>query len=127
MPFTRILVQSGRSAEELKIISDTLHQTLVDAFHVPHDDRFQVIEEYPEERFNYDFNYQTGKRTSKFTMFNIIAGKPRDLNTKESFYKKLCQRITERTDIPEDDIMIVIQFTQPDDWSFGRGIRFSLT
>ncbi|WP_330960925.1 tautomerase family protein [Photobacterium sp. 53610] len=126
MPFTRIMVQTGRSEEELKIISDTLHQTLVDEFNVPPEDRFQVIDEYPEGRLIYDETYLSGKRTSNYILFLITAGKPRDKGMKARFYQVLSQRISEKTGISQDDVMVVIQFTNPDDWSFSGGNLYTI-
>ncbi|WP_120512663.1 tautomerase family protein [Photobacterium salinisoli] len=126
MPLTRIVVQAGRTESELKIISDTLHQTLVDTFHVPPDDCFQLIDEYPSDRLVVNQHYLTGERSSKYTLFSITAGKPRDQATKARFYQMLCDRLVERMNMSPDDVMVVIQFTNPDDWSFSGGKLFRL-
>ena len=121
MPMTRITVQEGRSAAELHQVQDILHQTLVNEFDVPAADRFQIVDIKPAEQLHYDPHYMTGERSSRFTLFEITAGKPRRLEQKQALYHTLTQRLVATLGMRPDDVMIVIRFTATEDWCFGLG------
>lgn len=124
MPFTRIIVQAGRPSHELHQIADLFHQVLVEEFDVPADDRFQVIEERPAGMLHYASHYQAGTRSERYTLFHITAGKPRSSEQKRCFYQRLQQLLHTQLALPPDDVMVIIQFTTPDDWSFSRGVMY---
>ncbi|WP_416347506.1 tautomerase family protein [Acerihabitans sp. TG2] len=126
MPFTRIIFRQGRWDDELHRISDILHQALVDEFAVPPADRFQVIEALASMHLIYDPHYLTGRRSADYLLFHITAGKPRDGDQKRNFYRILTDRLVAALGISPDDIMIVMQFTSPEDWCFGNGTVFTL-
>lgn len=46
MPLIRFDLLEGRSETELVAILDTAHQAVLDAFHVPPRDRYQIIYEH---------------------------------------------------------------------------------
>lgn len=125
MPLTRIVLQEGRSEQALRTLSTLLHDTLVAEFAVPPDDCFQVIETLPAGRLIYNRHYLTGARSENFTLFLITAGKPRSREQKQNLYRALAARLHEALGIHPDDVMIVIQFTTADDWSFGGGRMFT--
>lgn len=61
MPFSRIALHQGKSADYLQTLSDSLHQALVEAFEVPPTDKFQVIDQYRPGEFIYDRDYLGGR------------------------------------------------------------------
>lgn len=121
MPIVRITVQEGRSAAELHQLQHILHQTLVDEFDVPENDRFQVLDIKPTAQLHYDPHYMTGERSTRFTLFEITAGKPRHLEQKQALYRTLTLRLVDALGMHPDDVMIVISFTASEDWCFGLG------
>lgn len=121
MPMTRVTVQEGRSPDELRQLLAILHQTLVDEFDVPENDRFQVLDITPAAQLYYDSHYLTGERSARFTLFEITAGKPRRLEQKQALYRTLTQRLADALGMRPDDVMIVISFTATEDWCFGLG------
>ncbi len=121
MPMTRISLLKGKSIEYLRAISDSLHQALVDAFEVPPDDRFQVIHQHEPEELVFDRHYMGGPRSDDFVLFCITAGKLRSTAIKQTFYKKLVQLLAEAPGIRPEDVMVVINTTQTDEWSFSAG------
>jgi phenylpyruvate tautomerase PptA (4-oxalocrotonate tautomerase family) len=121
MPMTRVSLLKGKSTEYLRAISDSLHQALVDAFEVPPDDRFQVIHQHEPEELVFDRHYMGGPRSDDFVLFCITAGKLRSTAVKQAFYKKLVQLLAEAPGIRSEDVMVVINTTQTDEWSFSAG------
>ncbi|WP_312664574.1 tautomerase family protein [Pantoea sp. CTOTU49201] len=126
MPFTRITVRDGWSDADLQTLSDTLHEVLVAEFNVPHDDRFQVIESLAVQRFIYNRHYLSGGRSDRYVLLNIVAGKPRSVEQKCATYQVLSKRLQQRLNLDPNDLMIIIQQTQPEDWSFSGGKMFAL-
>ncbi|ADU71481.1 tautomerase family protein [Pantoea sp. At-9b] len=127
MPFTRILVREGWRDDDLQTLSDTLHEVLVAEFSVPPTDRFQLIESLPAARFIYDRHYLSGGRSDRYVLFSLVAGKSRSTEQKRSFYRVLSERLQQRLDLDPNDVMVVIQQTSAEEWSFSGGEMFDLS
>ena len=53
MPFVRIDLLRGKSAEYRKTIGEIVYKAMREVIDVPADDKFQVITEHPPEELNY--------------------------------------------------------------------------
>ncbi|RON12123.1 tautomerase family protein [Pseudomonas frederiksbergensis] len=121
MPFARISLHRGKSAEYLQALSQGLHDALVESFEVPMADRFQVIHQHEVGELVFDPGYLGGPRSHDFVLIAITAGRPRDIETKQRFYRNLVERLSRAPGIDPEDVMVVITTTAPDEWSFGGG------
>ncbi|APW88247.1 hypothetical protein AWN63_12805 [Klebsiella variicola] len=54
-------------------------------------------------------------------MIHIFAGKPRSRAQKQGLYRRLCARLDDEMAVSPQDLMVVIQFNQQEDWSFSAG------
>ncbi|WP_182057922.1 tautomerase family protein [Pantoea sp. ME81] len=126
MPFTRITVRHGWNEADLKVLSDTLHEVLVAEFNVPLRDRFQVIEVLPEQRLIYDAHYLSDGRSERYVLLHIVAGKTRSEAQKRKTYQRLSEQFHERLQLSPADLMVIIQYTNAEDWSFSGGKMFVL-
>ncbi|WP_429160968.1 tautomerase family protein [Aeromonas media] len=126
MPLTRITVREGMSDARLQQLSALYHQTLVEVFEVPPEDKFQILEILPAKALVYHPHYQTGRRDGDFILFQILAGKPRSTEVKERLYERLAERLHGELGIHPDNLMVVIQLNGCEEWSFGRGLMFQL-
>ena len=124
MPLTRITVREGMSDARLQQLSDLYHQTLVEVFDVPREDKFQILEALPAKALVYHPHYQTGRRDGDFILFQILAGKPRSTAVKQRLYERLAERLHADLGIHPDNLMVVIQLNGSEEWSFGRGLMF---
>jgi phenylpyruvate tautomerase PptA (4-oxalocrotonate tautomerase family) len=122
MPFARISLLAGRSPEDLKAISESLHQALVANFEVPEKDRFQVFHQHQPNELIFDRDYLGGPRSQDFILIHITTGKPRTLKVKQHFYRDLVERLARSPGIRPEDVMIVIANSTFEDWSFASGI-----
>jgi phenylpyruvate tautomerase PptA (4-oxalocrotonate tautomerase family) len=52
----------------------------------------------------------------------ITAGKPRSTAMKEAFYRRLADILAESPGIDPKDVMVVINMTSFDGWSFSGGV-----
>lgn len=130
MPITRIAISAQRFAQWHARISIDLQQALEDHFSVPAGDCFQLFDCYsPRQRIvnpHYLCRAEAG-RSDDFLLFQITAGKPRSHLQKQRFYQDLVTRLEQSLGISPHEVMVVIGFTEPEDWSFGSGKMFSLT
>ena len=122
MPLTRITVREGMSDARLQQLSALYHQTLVEVFDVPPEDKFQILEALPARALVYHPHYQTGRRDGDFILFQILAGKPRSTVVKQRLYERLAERLHADLGIHPDNLMVVIQLNGSEEWSFGRGL-----
>jgi hypothetical protein len=84
MPLVRIDMYRGRSEEKKKVILDAVHQSLVEAFKIPEDDRNQRIYEFDDCNFE-----RRSNKTKEFTIIEITAFKGRTRETKKLFIEEL--------------------------------------
>ena len=121
MPFARISLRQGHSPEYLRALSDSLHSALVECFDVPEADRFQLIHQHAPGEMVFDRHYLGGPRSEDFVLIHLTAGKPRSVATKQAFYRRLAERLSQSPGLAPADLMVVIQHNQAEDWSFADG------
>jgi len=130
MPFTRISLPAHRMHDWQEAISAILHEALVYTFSVPKDDCFQLFEPAsPGQRVIHPA-YLAGEnsvRSEDFLLFHITAGKPRNAYQKQALYRHLVENLHAAVGISPADVMVVVSFTQPEDWSFSHGEMFQIT
>ncbi|WNG14213.1 tautomerase family protein [Cystobacter fuscus] len=122
MPLARISLRRGRSPAFLKALSDNVHRALVEAFEVPPDDRFQIIHQHEPEELIFDRHYLCGPRSDNYVLVCITAGRHRTSAVKQAFYRRLAELLADAPGIQPEDVMVVVNTTEAEDWSFGRGI-----
>ena len=121
MPFARISLHRGKSADYLQALSQSLHEALVDSFEVPEADRFQVIHQHEVGELIFDRDYLGGPRSQDFVLIAITAGRPRSVETRQRFYRDLVEKLGRSAGFNPEDVMVVITTTASEDWSFGGG------
>ncbi|WP_434641298.1 tautomerase family protein [Klebsiella sp. I138] len=130
MPVTRIAISEQRFACWHAQISMALQQSLECHFSVPVGDCFQLFDCYSPQRRVFNPDYLCGgdgRRSDDFLLFQITAGKARSRQQKQRFYQDLTNRLEQLLGISPQNMMIVIGYTEPEDWSFGSGKMFCLT
>jgi phenylpyruvate tautomerase PptA (4-oxalocrotonate tautomerase family) len=121
MPFARISLHRGKSAEYLQALSQGVHDALVESFEVPGADRFQVIHQHEVGELIFDRDYLGGPRSHDFVLIAITAGRVRSVETKQRFYRDLVVKLERALGLHGEDVMVVITTTASDEWSFGGG------
>jgi phenylpyruvate tautomerase PptA (4-oxalocrotonate tautomerase family) len=121
MPFARISVQAGKDQEYLATLADTIHESLVEAFEVPPADRFQAVHQHAPGELIFDEHYMGGPRSGNYVLICITAGRLRTTRVKQQFYKHLVQKLGVSPGVRPEDVMVVINTTFADEWSFGFG------
>jgi phenylpyruvate tautomerase PptA (4-oxalocrotonate tautomerase family) len=126
MPFLQFHVLEGRSDQELAALLDATHRVVLDAFHVPLRDRYQIVHEHKPSRVRFEDTGLGIPRSDKFVLLQIITQR-HPTEQKTAFYQKLCAELERSCDIKPTDVMVsVVENTLPD-WSFGYGRAQFLT
>jgi quercetin dioxygenase-like cupin family protein/phenylpyruvate tautomerase PptA (4-oxalocrotonate tautomerase family) len=121
MPYVRMSLLKGKSPNYLRTLSEIVHRALVEAFDVPADDRFQIIHQHEPGELIFDPTYLGGPRSDDFVLITITAGKPRSTEVKKAFYRRVAELLEQSPGIRPEDVMIVINTTAGEDWSFSKG------
>ncbi|WP_088347044.1 MULTISPECIES: tautomerase family protein [Rhodomicrobium] len=122
MPLVRISLLKGKSKAHIRAIADGVHKALVEAYDVPADDRFQLIQQHEPEEFIYDADYLGIHRTDDLVIIQVTAGNWRETATKQAFYKAVADNLSENPGLRTEDVFISLLSVQRDDWSFGKGV-----
>jgi phenylpyruvate tautomerase PptA (4-oxalocrotonate tautomerase family) len=115
MPLVRIEILKGRAAAEKKRLLQAIHDSLVEAFGIPDDDRTQRLIEH--ERDN--FEIEPG-RSEKYTLVEITAFPGRSPSAKRALYKAIIRNLGE-AGVPADDILILLHEPPMANWGIRGG------
>jgi 4-oxalocrotonate tautomerase len=121
MPFVRIELRKGRTAEQRRAISDAVHAAMVETINVPPLDKFQVVTEHEAGDFVYDPSYLDIQRTDGLVMIQITLNVGRTVEARQALYKSLADKL-EKLGVRRQDLFVNLVETQKENWSFGNGI-----
>ncbi|WP_370287675.1 tautomerase family protein [Nocardioides sp.] len=126
MPLIAIDVLRHRTPDELRLLLDTVHEAMVEAFEVPDTDRYQVLTQHePGELVLLDTDL--GFERSERVVVIRVTSRQRTSEAKQAFYRLLATRLQERCGVSPADLMVSIVENGPDDWSFGGGVAQFVT
>ena len=108
MPFVRISLPKKLSQETKNKISESIHESLIEEFHIPKDDYFHVIEELETQQIKYPESYLGISHSENIIYIQIIAGQGRTLEQKKKLYHQIATRISSETEITINNIIIVL-------------------
>ncbi|HWL89465.1 MAG TPA: tautomerase family protein [Polyangiaceae bacterium] len=122
MPFVRIALRKGQSAEYRKAISDAVHEALVETANVPPADRFQIISEHEAGTLIYDAGYLDIVRTDDIVVIQITLNQGRTLEVKKRLFARIAERLADAVKMRKEDVFINLVEVAKENWSFGNGI-----
>ncbi|MDT2599791.1 tautomerase family protein [Enterococcus hulanensis] len=126
MPLMKIDMIKGRNEDEIKEILDISYQVMLEAFHAPEGDRYQIVTQH--ESFEMQI-LDTGlgfERTNQVIVFSLTT-RPRTSEEKQNFYSQLVKELEDQLGIKPEDVMINLTVNSDEDWSFGFGRAQFLT
>jgi 4-oxalocrotonate tautomerase len=121
MPFVRIDLRKGRTAEQRRAISTAVHEAMVETIQIPPLDRFQIIAEHDEEAFVFDKSYLDIERTSGLVFIQICISFGRTIEIKKALFAAIAGKVS-KTGVRPQDVFIGLIETERPNWSFGNGI-----
>jgi phenylpyruvate tautomerase PptA (4-oxalocrotonate tautomerase family) len=119
MPFVRVDVQTGTTAEARQTISDVIDDAMRSTIDVPANDRFHLFS--TSERI-YDRSYLGIERSDGTIFIEITLRSGRAVEKKRAFYAAIANGLHERLGTRKEDVFIVLRENDLPDWSFGNGI-----
>ena len=126
MPFVNVYYPEHQlNNKELKKVSNHIHQSLIQHFHIPKEDYFQLFLPYPSQHFFYDSQYllENGeKRTDQMIYISITCGQGRTIQQKKKLYQSIAEELSTHLNISTNNIFITLNETPLENWSFGQGI-----
>ena len=122
MPFVRIDLAKGKSAEHCKAIGDIIYKAMTETINVPADDKFQVITEHAPEELNFPKSYLGIEYTKDIVFIQITLNAGRTVGMKKAFYMRIADELHSQLNIRREDVFINLVEVAKENWSFGNGI-----
>lgn len=126
MPLMKIDLIKGRTEKEIKQILDISYQVMLNAFHAPEGDRYQIVNQHEAYEMQILDTGLDFKRTGQVIVFSLVT-RPRTTEEKQTFYSQLVKELNEQLGIRTEDVMINLTVNSDEDWSFGFGRAQFLT
>ena len=126
MPLLRFDVIEGRSDEELKLLLDTAHEAMLEAFDVPERDRYQIVHMHKANEMIIEDTGLGLTRSNQVVVISVTS-KTRTEEKKQALYRLLAERLEAKCGLSPADLMVSIVENDAADWSFGLGKAQFLT
>jgi phenylpyruvate tautomerase PptA (4-oxalocrotonate tautomerase family) len=122
MPFVRIDLRRGRSADYRKALGEIVYRAMIDLINVPHDDKFQVITEHDRDDLKFAESYLGNCYSEDVVFIQVTLNAGRSVELKKAFYKRIVDDFqTELHGRPDDVVINLVEVTK-ENWSFGHGL-----
>lgn len=122
MPFVRIDLRRGKSAEYRKTLGEIVYKAMIDLINVPQDDKFQVITEHDHGDLNHAESYLGNRYSDDVIFIQITLNAGRSVEMKKAFYKRIVDDYQSQLHGRADDVVINLVEVAKENWSFGHGI-----
>jgi 4-oxalocrotonate tautomerase len=122
MPFVRIDLIKGKSAQYRKTLGEIVYQAMRREIDVPENDKFQIITEHASEELNISDGYLGNRYSSDIILIQITLSAGRTVEQKKALYKRIVDDIHAQLKTRPEDVVISLVEVSRADWSFGGGI-----
>ncbi|MCB5290931.1 tautomerase family protein [Arthrobacter sp. SO3] len=120
MPLVRIDVNQGRSPEQLRALSQSIHEAVLAEYGIPERDYFHVLTEHPQGQIIAQDAGLGFERTPDVVMIQIFTQAGRSQEAKQSLFAAVAANL-EAAGIAGEDVFIGYVENSAGDWSFGFG------
>jgi 4-oxalocrotonate tautomerase len=127
MPFVRIDLIRGKSAEYRRTLGDIVYRALIDVINVPENDKFQVITEHAPDEINVAESYLGNRYSSDVIFIQITLSAGRPVTLKQALYRRVADDIHHQLKMRREDVVINLVEVAKENWSFGGGIAQYVT
>jgi phenylpyruvate tautomerase PptA (4-oxalocrotonate tautomerase family) len=122
MPFARISVPAGKSADYKKTVGDVVYEAMLPTLKAPEGDRFQVITEHSPSDLVLDPNYLGIARTKDAVIVQLTMKEGLTVEQKKEFFKAVADVLHQRLLLRREDVFINLVEVKKENWSFGNGV-----
>jgi len=116
----KIYAPKTKSVQELRTISDGVHDALVAHANVPVDDRFHILNRLERHEIVADPSYGGVARSENLIIIEITLNAGRTVEIKKALYAGIASRL-ESAGVRPDDVLISLIEVTKENWSFGGG------
>ena len=120
MPLVRIDVNQGRSPEQLRVLSQSIHDAILAEYGIPVRDYFHVLTEHPEGQIVAQDAGLGFERTPDIVMIQIFTQAGRSRAAKQSLFAAIAANLA-AAGVAGEDVFIGYVENTAGDWSFGYG------
>ncbi|XAS68328.1 tautomerase family protein [Micrococcaceae bacterium Sec5.7] len=120
MPLVRIDVNEGRSPEELRQLSQGIHDAILAEYGIPERDYFHILTEHPQGQIVAQDAGLGFERTPDVVMIQIFTQGGRTQQAKQSLFAAVAGQLAE-IGVAGEDVFIGYVENAAGDWSFGFG------
>ncbi|MBP1136575.1 hypothetical protein JOE31_002807 [Arthrobacter sp. PvP023] len=120
MPLVRIDVNQGRTPQELRNLSQAIHDAILAEYSIPERDYFHILTEHQNGQI---FAQDAGlgfERSSDVVMIQIFTQGGRTQDAKQALFAAVAARLGE-LGVGGENVFIGYVENTPGDWSFGFG------
>jgi phenylpyruvate tautomerase PptA (4-oxalocrotonate tautomerase family) len=93
-----------------------------EAFNVPEDDRFMIVNEHDADNFVHAESYLGIAHTDDLVIVQITANDTRAAEQKKAFFARIATLLAENPGLRKEDVFINLVECKKENWSFGNGI-----
>jgi 4-oxalocrotonate tautomerase len=122
MPLVRIDLRRGKPAAYRKAICEGIYRAMREAFAVPEDDRFILVNEHDADDFDYAESYLGITHTDDLVIIQVTANDTRTLEQKKAFFARVAALLSANPGVRKEDVVINLVEVKKENWSFGNGI-----
>jgi 4-oxalocrotonate tautomerase len=122
MPLVRVDLRRGKAAAYRKAICDGIYRAMREAFNVPEDDRFILVNEHEADNFNYAQSYLGIAHTDDLVIIQVTANDTRTVEQKKAFFARVAALLAEKPGVRKEDVVINLVEVKKENWSFGNGV-----
>jgi phenylpyruvate tautomerase PptA (4-oxalocrotonate tautomerase family) len=122
MPLVTLTVRKPKTTAFTSAVLEAVHRALV-ASGVPAQDRFHRVLELDQAAFRFDPLYPDAARarTTDFVLVQILLSVGRSVKVKRKILADLVEGLRRDPGLDPEDVMVVFQETQWENWSFAGG------
>ena len=101
---------------DIKKVSDSINEAVIETMNFPDDDRYQVINQLSDDCLQYQ------DRVDDRIMMHLVMRSGRSNKSKQAFYSKVVEYLSNRVDIKPENVFITITENHDVDFSFKNGV-----
>ena len=122
MPLVRIDLVQGKSEAYRKALCDGIYRAMREAFSVPENDRFMIVNEHAAANFVYAETYLDIAHSNDLVIIQVTANDTRSVEQKKAFFARVAALLGESPGLRREDVFINLVECKKENWSFGNGI-----
>jgi phenylpyruvate tautomerase PptA (4-oxalocrotonate tautomerase family) len=120
MPLVRIDLNRGRSADQVRQISDAVHAAILAEYRIPERDLFHIVTQHGEGEIRAQDAGLGFERTAGVVMIQIFTQGGRTQEAKSALFANIAGALKD-AGVEGADVFIGYVENGPSDWSFGFG------